>query len=431
MNNQGLNWLIDRRDRWLKRLQQGWVVPYRYGLLGSVSLLLVGAGVAINQTQLRVLPTPSPAETESILNAHGDADNEAAASLITVTADAVDADAADNADHAAATIDTVGAMAGVTDDSPPALIQVAPLEVARRYLIPLYPVLDTGSMHNYLNHQLAASWAQQQSTESYEAVENLAVGGDVPPPPLPMALQLTIDDVLEMRVALVKGAGEFQVTASTNAVAIAEGHTLDLTPQTPYAVSALGDQVQINGTTLTDTVWLEPIGGYFWLGDRPYRGRLLIINAGGSLYAVNHVLLKDYLYGVVGSEVSPSWPIESIRAQAIAARSYALTYNIRPATDLYDLDDTQGYQAYGGIAKEAESIHEAVNSTAGEFISDQGGIVESLYAASDHIVQTVHGGRGMSQLGALDLAEQGYGYLEILGHYYPGTAIARLDVDAG
>jgi SpoIID/LytB domain protein len=50
-----------------------------------------------------------------------------------------------------------------------------------------------------------------------------------------------------------------------------------------------------------------------------------------------------------------------------------------------------------------------------------------MYAASDDIVTNVFGGVGMSQNGALKLAEQGYNYQQILGNYYPGTGLAWVD----
>ena len=150
-----------------------------------------------------------------------------------------------------------------------------------------------------------------------------------------------------------------------------------------------------------------------------------------GLIAVNYVLLGDYLYSVVGSEMSPSWSIESLKAQAVAARSYALTHNIHPASDAYfDLDNTPRFQAYNGVGHEANTTQAAVQATAGEFISHDGGIVESLYAASQDIVDEAHDGSGMSQLGAKDLAEQGYSYTDILAHYYPGTALGRIETDA-
>ncbi|MEN8446003.1 MAG: stage II sporulation protein, partial [Cyanobacteria bacterium J06555_13] len=105
-------------------------------------------------------------------------------------------------------------------------------------------------------------------------------------------------------------------------------------------------------------------------------------------------------------------------------------HNIHPASeDYFDLDNTQRFQAYKGIGREANTTQAAVQATAGEFISHEGGIVESLYAASQAIVDDAHKGSGMSQLGAKDLAEQGYSYQEILAHYYPGTALGRLETD--
>ena len=88
----------------------------------------------------------------------------------------------------------------------------------------------------------------------------------------------------------------------------------------------------------------------------------------------------------------------------------------------------QRYQAYKGIRTEASSTHQAVHDTAGEFISYGGGVVESLYAANQAIVDDAHSGYGMSQTGALDLAEQGYRYYEILSAYYPDTSVGRIDI---
>jgi peptidoglycan hydrolase-like amidase len=180
---------------------------------------------------------------------------------------------------------------------------------------------------------------------------------------------------------------------------------------------------------LSSTVWLEPgEGGYVYVGDKWFKGRVLLLQEGSRLTAVNFVLMHDYLSSVVGSEMYVSWPLEALKAQAVAARSYALTHHVRHANRAYDLDNTQRYQAYLGIAKETNTTQAAVAATTGEFISYDGGIVESLYAASDEIVRAAHGGNGMSQTGAMELASKGYSYAEILGNYYPGTALSRLVV---
>ena len=62
------------------------------------------------------------------------------------------------------------------------------------------------------------------------------------------------------------------------------------------------------------------------------------------------------------------WPLEALKAQAVAARSYALTHHVRHANRAYDLDNTQRYQAYLGIAKETNTTQAAVAATTGEFI---------------------------------------------------------------
>ncbi|MEM9979724.1 MAG: SpoIID/LytB domain-containing protein [Cyanobacteria bacterium P01_D01_bin.2] len=195
-----------------------------------------------------------------------------------------------------------------------------------------------------------------------------------------------------------------------------------------YRVSADASGLFVNGQPLPTAVWLQPDNGYVAVGDRWYRGRLLLLWQDGGVMTVNYVLLQDYLYSVVGAEMSASWSLEALKAQAVAARSYALVHSVRHQRRAYDLDDTQRYQAYKGVATEASSTHQAVHDTAGEFISYDGGVVESLYAANQDIVNDAHSGYGMSQTGALDLAQQGYRYYEILATYYPDTSVGRIDI---
>ncbi len=99
---------------------------------------------------------------------------------------------------------------------------------------------------------------------------------------------------------------------------------------------------------------------------------------------------------------------------------------IRPASDWYDLGDNQRWQVYKGLKSEYNTSQQAVMATAGQVLSHQGGVVESLYASTDAIVASAHKGRGMSQLGAYDLVNQGYNYQQILNRYYPGVSLARV-----
>lgn len=242
----------------------------------------------------------------------------------------------------------------------------------------------------------------------------------------------TVDSLVEMKVAIEVSVPSVRVGVSAEADLLNDaGEVIDtLSSGSSYTVQVSGESVVFDSSPLTQIVWIEPSpDGVFYLNDRAYRGRLLLAAANGSLWAVNYVSMRSYLYSVVPSEVSPSWSMEAIKAQAIAARSYALTYYFEPVNSLYDLGDDEYFQVYSGLEREAERTNQAVNETAGEYVSYKGGVVESLYAASDDIVAEAFQGQGMSQLGALSLAEQGYSYEQILANYYPGTKVGRIAQD--
>lgn len=242
----------------------------------------------------------------------------------------------------------------------------------------------------------------------------------------------TVDSLMEMKVALEVNATSARVGVSAEALLLDEnGDTLDkLVPGATYTAEASGESLLLDGSSLPALVSVEPpVGGLFYVNDRAYRGRLLLVVADGKLWVVNLVNMRNYLYSVVASEVSPSWNEEALKAQAVAARSYAMTYYFNPVNSLYQLGDDQYFQVYSGVATEDDRVRKAVNATAGEFVSYHGGVVESLYAASDEIVKEAFQGRGMSQLGALELAEEGHSYKQILSKYYPDTNIGQLKQD--
>jgi stage II sporulation protein D len=186
----------------------------------------------------------------------------------------------------------------------------------------------------------------------------------------------------------------------------------------------------IDSQSFPAKTFIEPEpGGLLYLNNRPYRGKLLLASDGGTLHAVNYINLRHYLYSVVASEVSPSWSPEAIKAQAVAARSYALTYYFKPANSLYHIGSDEYFQVYSGTQREDDRSNQAVDMTSGEYVSYKGGVVESLYAASDDIVAEAFAGKGMSQLGAKSLAEKGYKYDQILANYYPSTKVGKIAKD--
>jgi stage II sporulation protein D len=119
---------------------------------------------------------------------------------------------------------------------------------------------------------------------------------------------------------------------------------------------------------------------------RPYRGQIQVTVAGGKLQAVNVVGLEPYLQGVVPAEMPHTWAPEALKAQAVAARSYALANLKTGAFDLYP--DTRS-QVYRGVAGEAPETNAAIQATAGQVVLYAGRPAKTFFFSTS-------GGRTMS-----------------------------------
>lgn len=115
---------------------------------------------------------------------------------------------------------------------------------------------------------------------------------------------------------------------------------------------------------------------------RKYRGDFEISAVNGQLALVNEVPLEQYLYSVVAAEVPSSWPAEALKAQAVAARSYALYHDAGNKFKVAGLVDTTLSQVYNGVDREVDSIIQAVNSTAGEVIKSGDRTVEAIFSSN-------------------------------------------------
>ncbi len=105
---------------------------------------------------------------------------------------------------------------------------------------------------------------------------------------------------------------------------------------------------------------------------RSYRGSVALVKRGSSGRTVNRVLLEDYVKGVVPAEMPTSWPAEAVRAQAVAARSYAV--RLRDFTNYsgYDICDTVACQVYRGLGNETAAGNAAVQASKGAIVTHRG-----------------------------------------------------------
>ena len=114
------------------------------------------------------------------------------------------------------------------------------------------------------------------------------------------------------------------------------------------------------------------------LGDTGrFRGVIRVLRPDGGFMIVNKLPLESYLRGVVPREVSPSWPAESLKAQAVAARSYA--QRSRNPNDAYDVYCTTRDQVYMGGGAEDPRTNAAIRATAGVVPTYDGTVITAFY----------------------------------------------------
>lgn len=187
----------------------------------------------------------------------------------------------------------------------------------------------------------------------------------------------------DLRVGLASGRASLTITpAEGKATAQTESSkTIALAANTAAAIrwqagAFLVGREKLRGDVLT----IRPSGaGELALDGRRYRGALELRHKSGGLTAVNIVPVDDYLRSVVPEEMPVDWPAEAIKAQSVAARSFALASRGRHASEGYDLCTTTHCQLYTGTAAEKSASNAAIKATRGEVLTYGGKPIEALF----------------------------------------------------
>lgn len=109
------------------------------------------------------------------------------------------------------------------------------------------------------------------------------------------------------------------------------------------------------------------------IGERKYRGNLVFRpHADGTLTVVDELGVEEYLFGVLPHEMSPEWPAEALKAQAVVSRSFALQSLGAHDDAGFDLTDDDRSQLYTGLTTESERVRAAVRATSGEVLHHAG-----------------------------------------------------------
>ena len=116
-----------------------------------------------------------------------------------------------------------------------------------------------------------------------------------------------------------------------------------------------------------------------WVGQKRYAGKLNLSIRENEILVVNVLGIEKYLGSVVGSEMPAKWPLEALKAQAIASRTYALKQKGNP---LYDIDSTNKNQVYIGLEAGTHRTKRAVNSTRSLVLTYKNKLINSLFHSS-------------------------------------------------
>lgn len=112
-----------------------------------------------------------------------------------------------------------------------------------------------------------------------------------------------------------------------------------------------------------------------------YRGKIEIRKNSNSqkLDIINEIGIEEYLYGVLKKEISPNWPMEALKAQAVAARTFALFNLNKYLENGYDICSSTNSQAYGGVNHENPITTKAVDATRGLVMLYEGKPINAVY----------------------------------------------------
>ena len=266
-----------------------------------------------------------------------------------------------------------------------------------------------------------------------------------------------------IRIGLNEGIEKTYIGSTQNAVFtdVYSNNTLFIARSFfPYSIKAYGNSIAIkvkgryyDCSTSAIHVHNPDKKGFLATKRKWYRGDIIVYNVDGKLTIVNTLPLEEYLLGVVPSEMPSRWNIEAQKAQAIAARSYAIANMNKRNSKGYDLKDTPQDQAYGGATSETPQTTWAVLSTKGEVLTYDNKVIPAYYHASSGgttktagqvwshdlpYIQSVDGfdkgtkknghGVGMSQHGANNLANKGFSARQILNYFYKDINFSKVQL---
>ncbi len=186
----------------------------------------------------------------------------------------------------------------------------------------------------------------------------------------------------DIRVLVVEDAASINITSLGQALRIRDqaGGDDETIGKSARATSTKAG-ISVNGEELGKEVEILNSERKYKIGDKTFFGTITLVwKSASSLMVVCSLPMERYLVGIIGSEISPSWPVESIKAQAVAARTYAINkINSEGTRSDYDIASTVLAQVYHGSHVEDAKAKDAVELTRGEVLTRAGKVFPAFY----------------------------------------------------
>lgn len=206
------------------------------------------------------------------------------------------------------------------------------------------------------------------------AVTGVQANADLDPTIRVLLKRLKIEDTLRIDVQgtyMLEDGSMMFADGAELAVVLREGQ---LVLHTQQLAAAIGQEMTLVRCTDEAALRLNDSDGL-------YEGDLKLSIRDDVIRPVLHIFIEDYLLGVVPYEMGDSFPLEALKAQAIAARTYALKRSGSPED--YDVEDTTNDQAFRGRSSSSPLSEQAVKETSGVCGVYQGGLADCYYSASN------------------------------------------------
>lgn len=199
-------------------------------------------------------------------------------------------------------------------------------------------------------------------------------------------------DKIDIKVGKSLSAGEsLKVKSKSNLkVVTSDEQVINNTNNEEINIKFDGKNINLNGKNFKLNSFPQN-GAFLISSDSPIYVDKIKRNYGGAisfrvnnkkLDIVNRVEMDEYLKGVLPKEMSPSFPMESLKAQALCSRSFAINNYNKFIKNGYNLDDTTRSQVYYGKDVEEKTTNKAVEETIGQVIKYDGKVAETIFCAS-------------------------------------------------